>query len=55
MQILLYLSDLILPLVIFYIVAHGLSQGRPVYDDFVQGAKKGLKTVADIAPRWWGS
>lgn len=50
MRILLYLSDLILPLVIFYIVAHGLSQGRPVYDDFVQGAKKGLKTVADIAP-----
>ena len=50
MALLLYLSDLMLPLVLFYVVAFGLSKGRPVYDDFVCGAKKGLKTVADIAP-----
>ena len=50
MQFLLYLSNLLLPLVIFYVVAYGLSQGRPVYDDFLQGAKKGMKTVVEIAP-----
>ena len=50
MKILLYLSDLILPLVIFYVVSYGLSQNRPVYDDFIHGAKNGLKTVVEIAP-----
>lgn len=50
MRFLLYFSDLLLPLVIFYILAYGLSQGRPVYDDFVRGAKKGLRTVAGILP-----
>ena len=50
MKILLYLSDLILPLVIFYVVSYGLSQNRPVYDDFIHGAKNGLKTVVEISP-----
>ena len=50
MKLLMYLSDFILPLVIFYIVAYGLSKGRPVYDDFIRGAGDGLKTVASIAP-----
>lgn len=50
MKILLYLSDFIIPLIIFYIVGFGLLMKRPVYDDFVEGAKKGAKTVVGIMP-----
>lgn len=50
MKIILYLSDYIIPLTIFYIVGFGLLMKRPVYDDFVKGAKEGAKTVAGIMP-----
>ena len=50
MNLILYLSDLILPFVIFYIVASGWLAGRPVYDDFVIGAKKGFQTVLSVMP-----
>lgn len=50
MNLLLYLSDLILPFVIFYIVASGWIADRPVYDDFVTGAKKGFQTVLGVMP-----
>ena len=33
-----------------YVVAHGLLARRPVYDDFVKGAKDGLQTVLQILP-----
>ena len=45
-----FLSDFMLPMTIFLIVAYALGKGRPVYDDFVEGAKKGLRTVVEIAP-----
>ena len=35
---------------IFYIVGFGLLSGRPVLDDFIDGAKDGMKTVAGILP-----
>jgi len=50
MKIILYLSDYIIPLTMFYIVGFGLLMKRPVYDDFVKGAKEGAKTVAGIMP-----
>ena len=50
MNLILYLSDLILPFVIFYIVASGWLADRPVYDDFVTGAKKGFQTVLGVMP-----
>lgn len=50
MRILLYLSDFMIPLIIFYIVGFGVLMKRPVYDDFVEGAKEGAKTVAGIMP-----
>lgn len=50
MKVILYLSDYIIPLTIFYIVGFGLLMRRPVYDDFVKGAKEGMKTVAGIMP-----
>lgn len=50
MSFLIYLSNFIIPLVIFYIVGYGLLNHRPVFDDFISGAKDGMKTVAGIMP-----
>lgn len=50
MQILLFISDIMIPLVLFYIVGFGILQRRPVFDDFIRGAKEGMKTVAGIMP-----
>lgn len=50
MKFLIYLSDFIIPLFIFYVVGYGLLNKRNVYDDFVRGAKDGMKTVAGILP-----
>lgn len=50
MKMILYLSDYMIPLLMFYIVGLGLLMKRPVYDDFVKGAKEGAKTVAGIMP-----
>lgn len=44
------ISNIIIPLVIFYIVAYGIATKTAVYDDFVRGAKEGLKVVVQIAP-----
>lgn len=50
MQILLYLTDFIVPLVILGIVGYGLLMKVPVYDTFIKGAKKGFLTVIKIMP-----
>lgn len=50
MNLILYLSDMILPFILFYIIASGFLSGRPVYDDFVTGAKKGFQTVLNVMP-----
>lgn len=50
MDILIFLSSFIMPLTVFYIVGFGLLSGRPVFDDFLKGAKDGMKTVAGILP-----
>ncbi len=50
MKTLLLLSDCIIPFIVFGIVLYGLYRKRPVYDDFVDGAKNGMKTVAGILP-----
>lgn len=49
-RVMLYISDLIVPFLIFYVAVEGLAAKRPVYDDFVKGAKDGLKTVVQILP-----
>ena len=38
-RMILYFSDLLVPFLIFYIVAYGIMARRPVYDDFVRGGK----------------
>lgn len=44
------ISNIIIPLVIFYIIAYGIAAKTQVYDDFVKGAKEGLVTVFQIMP-----
>ncbi len=47
MRLFSYFSDLIIPVFMLYIVAHGLVARRDIYNDFLDGAKDGLKTVVD--------
>lgn len=47
---LLYVSDAIVPVLIFFIVACGLAAKVQVYDDFVKGAEDGFRTVIKIMP-----
>ena len=50
MKVLLYLTDFIVPMVLFGIVVYGILQKVAVYDSFVKGAKKGFQTVVEIMP-----
>lgn len=50
MSILLFFSDAIIPLVIFVIVVYGLLTHCAIYDAFIHGAARGLKTVVQILP-----
>ncbi len=45
-----YISDFIIPIIIFYLIAYGLTEKVSVYDEFVKGAADGLKTVVKIMP-----
>ncbi len=44
------ISNIIIPIIIFYIIAYGVAAKTNVYEDFVKGAKDGLKTVIGIMP-----
>jgi spore maturation protein B len=44
------MSDIIIPLVIFFITGYGIASGVKVYECFLKGAKDGLKTVVEIVP-----
>ncbi len=50
MNALAHFSDIIIPVIIFYIVAYGLTSKVKVYESFLKGAKDGLKIVVDIMP-----
>lgn len=45
-----HLSDIVIPVIIFYIVAYGLSSKVKVYESFLKGARDGLGIVVDIMP-----
>lgn len=49
-MIIIWLSRYMIPLVICYMIGFGLISKRPVFDDFTDGAKDGMKTVAGILP-----
>lgn len=50
MSVLANISNIIIPVLIFYIVAYGMVTKTRVYESFIKGAKDGLKTVVEIAP-----
>ena len=50
MELLMYISDFIVPAVILLVVAYGVSEKVKVYDEFIRGAKKGFYTVIKIMP-----
>lgn len=50
MKFLSYISEFMIPILIFYIVAMGLAAKRNIYEDFMKGAKDGLNTVVKIMP-----
>lgn len=50
MNFVLFLSDFILPFTVLYIVGYGLLTKVNVFDEFVDGAKDGLRVVVGIVP-----
>lgn len=50
MKLLMFLSQVSIPLVLFYIVGFGILMKCKVYEEFVKGARDGLKTVVGILP-----
>lgn len=50
MKLLLFLSNTIIPLLIFYIVVTGLLKKQNVYEEFIHGAQDGFHTVIKIMP-----
>lgn len=50
MNFLLFISDYIIPFVIFYVIGYGLLEKCSIYDDFIRGASEGFKVVLGILP-----
>ena len=52
MGFLLFLSDFMVPLIIFYIVGFAILGKRPVFDDFLYGERDGNKDIYDLTGRF---
>ena len=50
----LWISQILIPLTVCYIIGFGLLSGRPVFDDFLEGAASGMKTAAGLLPVFVG-
>lgn len=50
MNILTFLSNMIIPLILFYIIGYGLLTKTDIFDAFVKGAADGMKVVFQILP-----
>lgn len=50
MKLLLFLSEVTIPLLIFCIVGYGILNKQSVYEDFLDGTKDGFQTVVKIMP-----
>lgn len=50
MKVMMFLSDVIIPLLIFCIVGYGLLNRQNIYEEFIEGAKDGFQTVIGIMP-----
>ena len=50
MNLILYLSEAIIPILVLLIVGNGLMHRQHVYEDFLEGAKSGIRTAVEIVP-----
>lgn len=50
MEIISYISTIMIPAIIVLIVAYGVSEKKPVFDLFIKGAKEGLKITIKLFP-----
>lgn len=50
MQLINYLSNVAMPLIIFIILMHGMLERKKVFDLFLEGASEGLKITLKIFP-----
>lgn len=50
MNFVIFMSDFILPFTILYIVGYGMLSKVDVFDEFVDGAKDGIRVVSGILP-----
>lgn len=50
MNFLVYVSSYIIPFIFFIVIGYGLLCKTEIYDEFVKGAKDGLKVTVDIVP-----
>lgn len=50
MKLITYLSEAAIPLLILIIVGTAMSHHQRVYEDFLDGAKSGIRTVVEIMP-----
>ena len=50
MQVINFFSNLAMPMVIFFIVLYGVTEKVKVSDNFLEGAKEGIKTTFSILP-----
>ena len=48
MDIIVKISEFIIPVIVFAVLLHGIVKKRPVYEDFTEGAKEGVQTVFSI-------
>lgn len=50
MKVMMFLSDVMIPLLIFCIVGYGVLGKQNIYEEFIEGAQDGFRTVIGIMP-----
>ena len=50
MRVMVFLSDVMIPLLIFCIVGYGFLNRQNIYEEFIDGARDGFQTVIGIMP-----
>ena len=50
MNLLTFLSNLMIPIIIFYIIGYGIMTKTDIFDAFVKGAADGMRVVFEILP-----
>ncbi len=50
MNLLTFISNLMIPIIIFLIIGYGLASKANIFDAFVKGAADGMKVVAGVLP-----